>query len=172
MCIRDRDREGRTVKASCTCHDFRRAGLKQGPCPHMIALRLRYAREQAALEQARETPEGRKLIRAETRTLTRRQGERVLSYRISLDAVSYTHLAPTWCYDLRYRLINAHSDDHRARHQRSAPLTREPSCYSSACRIISAICCASGSFNAWAACKAKRSNANAFSRSPAELRAR
>lgn len=79
------DREGRTVKASCTCHDFRRSGLKQGPCPHMIALRLRYAREQAALEQARETPEGRKLIRAETRTLTRRQGERVLSYRISLD---------------------------------------------------------------------------------------
>jgi len=79
------DREGRTVKASCTCHEFRRAGLKQGPCPHMIALRLRYAREQAALEQARETAEGRRLIRAETRTLTRRQGETVLSYRISLD---------------------------------------------------------------------------------------
>ncbi|MFZ1326191.1 MAG: SWIM zinc finger family protein [Candidatus Contendobacter sp.] len=79
------DREGRTVKASCTCHDFRRAGLKQGPCPHMIALRLRYAREQAALEQARETPEGRKLIRAETRTLSQREGESVLSYRISLD---------------------------------------------------------------------------------------
>ncbi len=79
------DREGRTVKASCTCAEFRRAGLKQGPCPHMIALRLRYAREQAALEQARETAEGRRLIRAETRTLTRRQGETVLSYRISLD---------------------------------------------------------------------------------------
>lgn len=79
------DREGRTVKASCTCHDFRRAGLKQGPCPHMIALRLRYAREQAALEQARETPEGRKLIRAETRTLSQREGESVLSYRVSLD---------------------------------------------------------------------------------------
>ncbi len=79
------DREGRTIKASCTCQDFRRAGLKQGPCPHMIALRLRYAREQAALEQARETAEGRRLIRAETRTLTRRQGETVLSYRISLD---------------------------------------------------------------------------------------
>ena len=79
------DREGRTIKAACTCHDFRRAGLKQGPCPHMIALRLRYAREQAALEQARETTEGRRLIRAETRTLTRRQGETVLSYRISLD---------------------------------------------------------------------------------------
>ncbi|MFZ1640392.1 MAG: SWIM zinc finger family protein [Candidatus Contendobacter sp.] len=79
------DREGRSVKASCTCHEFRRAGLKQGPCPHMIALRLRYAREQAALEQARETADGRRLIRAETRTLTRRQGETVLSYRISLD---------------------------------------------------------------------------------------
>ena len=51
------DREGRTIKAACTCHDFRRAGLKQGPCPHMIALRLCYAREQAALEQARETVE-------------------------------------------------------------------------------------------------------------------
>lgn len=79
------DREGRTIKASCTCHEFRRSGLKQGPCPHMIALRLRYAREQAALEQARETAEGRRLIRAETRTLSRRQGETVLSYRISLD---------------------------------------------------------------------------------------
>ena len=79
------DREGRTIKASCSCHEFRRSGLKQGPCPHMIALRLRYAREQAALEQARETVEGRRLIRAETRTLTRRQGETVLSYRISLD---------------------------------------------------------------------------------------
>ncbi len=79
------DREGRTVKASCTCAEFRRAGLKQGPCPHMIVLRLRYAREQAALEQARETAEGRRLIRAETRTLTRRQGETVLSYRVSLD---------------------------------------------------------------------------------------
>ena len=90
------DREGRTVKASCTCHDFRRAGLKQGPCPHMIALRLRYAREQAALEQARETPEGRKLIRAETRTLTRRQGERVLSYRISLDE---RQIVLRWCND-------------------------------------------------------------------------
>lgn len=79
------DREARTLKASCTCHEFRRSGLKQGPCPHMIALRLRYARERAALEQARETPEGRRLIRAETRLLTRRQGARVLSYRISLD---------------------------------------------------------------------------------------
>jgi hypothetical protein len=79
------DREGRTVKASCTCHDFRRNGLKQGPCPHMIALRLRYAREQAALDQARETAEGRRLIRAETRVLSRREGDTVLSYRISLD---------------------------------------------------------------------------------------
>lgn len=51
----------------------------------MIALRLRYAREQVALEQARETPAGRKLIRAETRTLSQQEGESVLSYRISLD---------------------------------------------------------------------------------------
>jgi hypothetical protein len=37
----------------------------------MIALRLLYARERARLEEARESEEGRKLIRAETRTLIR-----------------------------------------------------------------------------------------------------
>jgi len=66
------DREGRTSAASCTCSQFRRAGIKEGPCEHMIALRVSFAREQARLEAARETPEGRALITAETRTLMRR----------------------------------------------------------------------------------------------------
>ena len=51
----------------------------------MIALRLAYARAQAALEAARGTPEGRKLIRAETRTLVRRERGGATTYRISLD---------------------------------------------------------------------------------------
>ncbi len=81
------DAEGRVSGASCQCPTFRRAGMREGPCEHMIALRLFYGRKRTADEANRLTPEGRKLIRAETRTLTRRDGlgtERV--YRVSLDA--------------------------------------------------------------------------------------
>ena len=52
----------------------------------MIALRLTFARKRAEAEAQRLTPEGRKLIRAETRTYVRREpegGETV--YRVSLD---------------------------------------------------------------------------------------
>jgi len=79
------DREGRTSAASCTCSQFRRAGIKEGPCEHMIALRVAFAREQARLEAARETPEGRALITAETRTLMRRTARGAETYRLSLD---------------------------------------------------------------------------------------
>jgi hypothetical protein len=79
------DREGRTSAASCTCPAFRRAGIKEGPCEHMIAVRVLYAREQARLEEARTTAEGRALIRAETRTLLRRTSRGAETYRISLD---------------------------------------------------------------------------------------
>lgn len=80
------DREGRTVDASCTSPQFRRSGLREGPTVPMIALRLLYARRQAELERARGTEEGRKLIRAETRTLIRREGEgAATTYRLSLD---------------------------------------------------------------------------------------
>lgn len=78
------DREGRTVDASCTSPQFRRSGLKEGPTVPMIALRLLYARQQAELERARNTPAGRKLIRAETRMLIRRDGDATTLYRISL----------------------------------------------------------------------------------------
>lgn len=79
------DREGRAAKASCTCPQFRRGGLREGPCEHMIALRLLHSREKAALEAARGTEEGRKLIRAETRTLIRRENNRLTTYHVSLD---------------------------------------------------------------------------------------
>jgi hypothetical protein len=50
----------------------------------MIALRLLYARQQAELERARNTEEGRRLIRAETRTLIRREVDGTTMYRLSL----------------------------------------------------------------------------------------
>jgi hypothetical protein len=51
----------------------------------MIALRVRYAREQARLEAARGTPEGRAQITAETRVLMRRTERGAELYRLSLD---------------------------------------------------------------------------------------
>jgi hypothetical protein len=80
------DLEGRVKEASCGCPAFRRSGLREGPCEHMLALRLAYARQRAAEEAQRQTPEGRKLIRAETRSYVRREAsgqEQV--YRVSLD---------------------------------------------------------------------------------------
>ncbi len=79
------DREGRTAQASCTCNAFRRSGIKEGPCEHMIALRVQYAREQAKLEAERQTPEGRARITAETRVLLKRTETGSETYRLSLD---------------------------------------------------------------------------------------
>jgi len=84
------DAESRTSAATCTCSAVRRAGIKEGPCEHMIALRVRYAREQARLEAARHTPEGRALITAETRVLMRRTAAGAETYRLSLDGRSVT----------------------------------------------------------------------------------
>jgi hypothetical protein len=84
------DREGRTSAASCTCSTFRRAGIKEGPCEHMMALRVQLAREQARLDAERDTPEGRALITAETRTLLRRTPAGAESFRLSLDGRNLT----------------------------------------------------------------------------------
>ena len=79
------DREGRTAGAACTCPAFRRSGIKEGPCEHMIAVRVLHAREQARLAAARATDDGRRLIRAETRTLFRRTPRGSETFRLSLD---------------------------------------------------------------------------------------
>ena len=79
------DREGRTSAASCTCSAFRRAGIKEGPCEHMIALRVQLARDQARLEADRLTPEGRSRITGETRVLMKRTQTGAETYRLSLD---------------------------------------------------------------------------------------
>ncbi|WP_437959170.1 SWIM zinc finger family protein [Sorangium sp. So ce119] len=80
------DLEGRVSDAWCSCPTFRRSGLREGPCEHMIALRVAYARERAEKDALRQTAEGRSLIRAETRTYVRREasGAEVV-YRVSLD---------------------------------------------------------------------------------------
>ncbi|PRQ06708.1 hypothetical protein [Enhygromyxa salina] len=93
------DREGRTVDASCTSPQYRRSGLREGPTVPMIALRLLFARRQAELERARGTEAGRKLIRAETRVLVRRQGPR----RVTSEAPS-SGLAAANTGSVTYRL--------------------------------------------------------------------
>jgi hypothetical protein len=81
------DVEGRLKDASCGCSHHRRSGLREGPCEHLLALRLAYGRRRAEEEALRQTPEGRKLIRAETRSYVRRDAESGLEtvYRVSLD---------------------------------------------------------------------------------------
>lgn len=80
------DLDGQVRSASCNCAAYQRAGLREGPCEHMLALYLLHAREREAAERERALPEGRARVRAETRTLLRRDtsGKKVRC-RISLD---------------------------------------------------------------------------------------
>lgn len=80
------DLEGRVTDAWCTCPTYRRTGLREGPCEHMIALRLSYSRKRAEEDALRQTAQGRTLIRAETRTYVRREASGTETvYRVSLD---------------------------------------------------------------------------------------
>jgi hypothetical protein len=108
------DREGRTSAASCTCSTFRRAGIKEGPCEHMMALRVQLARESARLEAARDTPEGRALITAETRTLLRRTAGGAESFRLSLDGRTVTARHGRGERERMQRVRFDHADDARA----------------------------------------------------------
>ena len=98
------DSEGRVRKAECTCHFFRSHGLKEGPCAHLMALRLRYTELLAEREAGRgDVP------RTETRTFARRtdQGEAVT--QVSLDERS---LKVRWGQrtDARFRVQNLFFD--------------------------------------------------------------
>ncbi|MCU0654456.1 MAG: SWIM zinc finger domain-containing protein [Polyangiaceae bacterium] len=80
------DIEGRVTEAWCNCSTYQRSGLREGPCEHMLALRILHTRKVAEAEALRQTPEGRKAIRAETRVLTRRDASgKETVYRVSLD---------------------------------------------------------------------------------------
>jgi hypothetical protein len=77
------DDEGRVRKAECTCAFFRKHQLKEGPCEHLVALRLAEAREEQRRRAARGASRSGVLL--ETRTYARRrdQGEDV--YQVALD---------------------------------------------------------------------------------------
>lgn len=62
------DDDGRLKKAECTCAFYRENSLKQGPCSHLIALRIAQILE----EERRSQGEGKASIIVETRTFCRR----------------------------------------------------------------------------------------------------
>lgn len=63
--------EGQVTRAECTCTFFRTQGLKNGPCVHLVALRLCYADQEARRARG---AEARGAIQVETRTFSRRSG--------------------------------------------------------------------------------------------------
>lgn len=80
------DIEGQVRDAWCNCPTYQRSAMREGPCEHMIALFIFQRRAAAEAERLRQTPEGRKLVRAETRTLVRRDASGAqVSYRLTLD---------------------------------------------------------------------------------------
>lgn len=64
------NKDGFVTKAECTCKAFRDQGLKQGPCPHLIALRLAYAER---VSNRLKNNKARNTITVETRTYARRK---------------------------------------------------------------------------------------------------
>ncbi len=77
------DDEGRVKKAECTCAFFRKHQLKEGPCEHLIALRLFEAREEAKRRAARGAARG--TVTMETRTYARRHPSGEDVYQVALD---------------------------------------------------------------------------------------
>ena len=69
--------EGLVAKAECSCHQIMQQGLTQGPCSHLIALRLAYAQQQA-------NPDLQQLTQ-ETRVFTRRRTHTPEHIQITLD---------------------------------------------------------------------------------------
>jgi hypothetical protein len=74
--------EGQVSKAECTCTFFRKQGLKAGPCPHLVALRLAYGEQEA--KRARETGP-REGITVETRTFSKRDEAGADVFQVTLD---------------------------------------------------------------------------------------
>jgi hypothetical protein len=82
--------EGQVSKAECTCTFFRKQGLKAGPCPHLIALRLAYAEQEARRAREAGPREG---VTVETRTYSRRDEGGADVVQVTLDR---TRLKVRW----------------------------------------------------------------------------
>ena len=74
--------DGFVTKAECTCNEFRRQGLKAGPCTCLVALRLAYAKREA---DRKASGKSRNTVTVETRTYSKRvsSGEQV--YQVTLN---------------------------------------------------------------------------------------
>lgn len=80
------DAEGQVREAWCNCPTYQRSAMREGPCEHMIALFVFQRRTAEEAERLRQTPEGRKLVRAETRTFVRRdEAGAQVRHRVTLD---------------------------------------------------------------------------------------
>jgi len=77
------DDDGRVKSAECTCTFYRKHKLKEGPCAHLIGLRVAQAQEEERRRQAR--GQARATIIVETRTYARRDGDAEEVCQISLD---------------------------------------------------------------------------------------
>ena len=69
-------------KAECTCTFFRKQGLKAGPCPHLVALRLAYADQELKRQRSGDP---RQTVTVETRTYSKRDPEGEDVYQLSLE---------------------------------------------------------------------------------------
>jgi predicted DNA-binding WGR domain protein len=76
------DDEGRVKKADCTCAFFRKHQLKEGPCEHLIALRIKSLADEAARRAARGS--GDASLTMETRTYARRDAAGEEVYQVAL----------------------------------------------------------------------------------------
>lgn len=74
--------EGRILKADCTCSFFRKHKLKEGPCEHLISLRMKYGQ----IEIERKLHPDRTTVRLETRSYTKRlENGNEENYQLSLN---------------------------------------------------------------------------------------
>ena len=71
--------EGSIKRAGCTCAAVRKDGLKGGPCPHLIALRLAYAAKEATKAKTDDA------VTFETRAFTRRDASGEETVQVSLE---------------------------------------------------------------------------------------
>lgn len=78
------DEDARVNKAECTCAFFRKHGLKEGPCPHLIALVALHAAEERQRRANRDAG-GRRTITVETRTFVRRHARGEEMTQVSLN---------------------------------------------------------------------------------------
>lgn len=69
--------EGMVAKAECSCHAIMQHGLAHGPCSHLVALRIAYARQ-----QAQRNPQA---LTQETRLFARRRAQGVEHFQLTLN---------------------------------------------------------------------------------------